>query len=128
MSLNPCGVAVAQVLGVQVDLQPLDRALDAGPFLVALAVATQVLRVLPVDLRGILAVDANVTARARTLAFTAGGQRADGTDAAARIREKGCPNESLAGDITTEHARRYFEAHDPSGRATTRVQEHGHSL
>ena len=51
-----------EVLAVQIYLQPLDSALDAGAPLVAGALPGRVLRIVPVDLRLVITVNADVSA------------------------------------------------------------------
>lgn len=60
--LDPQRVAVGEVLSEQVHLQSLDGALDASALLVAGAVPGEVLGMIPIDLRLVLAVNADVPA------------------------------------------------------------------
>ena len=79
-----------EVLGVQIDLESLDGALDAGALLVAGVVASEVLGVVPVDLREVLALDPDVPARA--LLQAAVGERTTDAHAIAVLVVWGCPD------------------------------------
>lgn len=101
VSLHARGVAMREVLGAKIDLQPLDGALDAGAGLVAGAVSGQMLGVVPVDLREVVAVDADVPARALLQAVV--GEGATLTNALAIIVVGGDPDVALLGDVPTPH-------------------------
>ena len=62
VSLRSDRVAVGEVLAAQVDFHSLDAALDAGALGVQCLVPSEVLGVVPVDLREVVAMHADVTA------------------------------------------------------------------
>jgi hypothetical protein len=106
VSLNTQAVAMCQRVALEVDFEPLDRALDAGPVLVPPPVPRQMLRVLPFDLREISAVDSDVSAVATTT--TRRCERAPATDAIASSIAGCSPGESVVGDIAPAHRETMF--------------------
>ncbi len=60
VSLHPQAVAVSKVFAFEIDLQPLDCALDASAHLVTGPVSGKVLRMVPVYLRKVIAADPDV--------------------------------------------------------------------
>ena len=113
--LHPASVPAGEVLAIEVDLQPLDGALDAGPQAVGGAVASLVLGVVPVDLREVRPVDPEVTAA--TASGEAGsGHRTPRADRAALLPVGGGPQVATAGQVPAEEAEGVFSFADGDAR------------